>query len=227
MKTQLMRGIIVATVSTIFPGFSSFIWAQEATVPACSVHEPPVGCENNMWALEVKITAPNGAYVHVPDPGCLNDVTGELDKLIQTAVVAAYPKLALFSGPISKLIAQPINQHFKNHGGDLGRLFSPYAKNGAMCVPLVGIVPIEAKVKGFRLAATDDHNGKDRTIRCSPGADCPIGWSKFQSQPVKKSSSSIQTYSTIFMNWSHDRPRYPKMIIFYTLPQGEEPLQEL
>ena len=199
--------------------------AQSATVPACSVSEAPAGCQNNMWALRVTVPVPNGAYVHVPDPGCMNDAAGEIAKLLQAAAVAAAPKLAIFSGPISQLVAQPINQHMRNQGGDLGRLFSPYAKNGALCAPVIGVVPVAAEVLGFRLLAAEA--GSTSFGRCSPGADCGVGWSKFQSQPVENKNSSIRTYTSVFMNWSHDRSRQAQMIIFYKLPQGERPLMEL
>lgn len=200
--------------------------AQEATVPACSVPDAPPACSDGMWALRVHITAPNGAHVHVPNPGCMNDAAGDVEKVIQAAVVAGTPQLALFSGPISKLAAQPVAQALRNQGGDLGKLFSPYAKNGALCAPLVGVVPVDADVKGFRLSATDAHNG-NLMGRCPPGGECPISWSKFQAAPIEHKGSNIRTYSTIFMNWSHNRARQAEMIIFYKLPQGKQPLLEL
>lgn len=217
-------------VVALFPALALFgsgaARAQEATVSACSVAEPPNGCNDNMWALRVQITAPNGAYVHVPNPGCMNDAAGDVAKVVQAAVVAGTPQLALFSGPISKLAAQPIAQAFKSQGGDLGKLFSPYAKNGALCAPLVAVVPVDADVVGFRLSATDAHNG-NIMAKCPAGGECPIGWSKFQAAPIENKGSSMRTYSTIFMNWSHNRPRQAEMTIFYKLPQGKKPLQEL
>ncbi|MCK6424665.1 MAG: hypothetical protein L6Q75_06175 [Burkholderiaceae bacterium] len=198
--------------------------AQESTLSACSVAEPPKNCEDNMWALRVAINAPNGAYVHVPDPGCMNDSAAEIQKALQAAAASASPKLALFSGPISKLAAQPIAQAMKSQGGDIGKLFSPYAKNGALCAPLVAVVPVEADVIGFRLLAGEASGGLSR---CSPGADCPIGWSKFQTTPVQNKAVAMRTYSTVFMNWSHDRARRAEMLVFYKLPKGEKPLQEM
>lgn len=219
-------GVLISTLVFAILQLPTGASAQESTVSACSVSDAPAGCNDRMWALRVTLTAPNGAYVHVRDPGCMNDSSGELAKLVQTALVAAQPQLALFSGPISTLVAQPIAEKLKSQGGDIGKLFSPYAKNGALCVPLVAIVPVAAEVVGFRLLATDAQNANVMQ-RCSVGVDCPIGWSKFQSTPVETRGAAIRTYSTIFMNWSHDRSRQAEMIIFYKLPAGEKPLQEL
>jgi len=200
--------------------------AQESTVKACTVENPPFECQNNMWALKIEIPVPNGAYVHVPDPGCMNETTGQVEKALQAAVAAGGPTLALFSGPIAKLAAGPVAQALKNQGGDIGRLYSPYAKNGALCAPMVAVVPLKAKLIGFRLLATDAQNGNVMK-RCSPGIDCTIQWSKFQQAPVESVNGSMRTYTTIFMNWSHDRARRAQMILFYTLPTGEQPLREI
>ena len=199
--------------------------AQETTIPSCDLQVPPKQCKG-VWALTVKAVAPNGAYVHVPNPGCMNDSASELKKLIQAAVIAAQPQLAAFSGPLSAVIALPLNEHMKGQGGDLGKLLSPYAKNGAMCLPLVAIVPTDATVRGFRLMATDAHN-RGIMRGCKAGADCNIGWSKFQTAPHESGHSQLRTYSSIFMNWSHDRSRTAEMIIFYSLPNGKVPLTEL
>lgn len=218
---SVVGGLLLSVLAAMSPLQAE---AQEATVPACSIAEPPANCDSSMWALRVEITAPNGAYVHVPDPGCMNDSAGEIAKVLQAAVVAATPSLALFSGPISKLAAQPIAQHMKSQGGDIGKLFSPYAKNGALCAPLVAVVPVNADVVGFRLLAAEAGGG---FARCSAGADCPIGWSKFQTSPVENKGSAIRAYSTVFMNWSHNRARRAQMIVFYKLPAGTKPLQEM
>jgi hypothetical protein len=220
-----VRSISFAVSAALLALFPQFGLAQVSTVAACSVADPPSGCGNNMWALQVTIQAQNGAYVHVPDPGCMNDASQDIAKLLQAATLAAAPKLALFSGPISQLVSQPINQHMRSQGGDLGKLISPYAKNGALCAPVVGVIPVAAEVAGFRLLAAEA--GTTGFGRCSPGADCGIGWSKFQAQPVESKNSSIRTYSTVFMNWSHNRARQAQMIIFYKLPTGEKPLLEL
>lgn len=198
--------------------------AQESTVPACSVAEPPKNCKANMWALTVDIPVPNGAYVHVADPGCMNDSETQIQKLIQGAVVGAAPKLAYFSGPISKLVATPIEKALKSQGGDLGRLYSPYAKNGALCAPVVAVIPAKAKMAGYRLFASEKNGPMER---CKPGTNCPIDWSKFQTAPVESNGASIRTVNAIFMNWSHNRPRIARMVVFYTLPRGAKPLMEI
>ena len=198
--------------------------AQESTVPACSISDAPAGCNDRMWALRVQRTAPNGPYAQVADPGCMNDASGEIAKVVQAAAAAAQPSLARFSGPISMLAAQPIAERVKSQGGDLARLSAPHAKNGALCVPLVAVVPVAAEVVGFRLLAGESGSLMQS---CSPGANCPIGWSKFQATPVERKNDAIRTYATIFMNWSHDLQRQVEMIVLYKLPAGQKPLQQL
>ena len=224
MQGSFFVRVLVTAIAAMLMLAGTPASAQESTVPACSIAEPPSGCDSNMWALRVEITAPNGAYVHVPDPGCMNDSAGEISKALQAAVATASPQLALFSGPISKLAAQPIAQAMKSQGGDIGRLFSPYAKNGALCAPLVAVVPVQADVLGFRLLAAEASGG---FARCTAGADCPVGWSKFQTSPMENKGSAMRTYSAIFMNWSHDRTRRAQMIVFYRLPAGTKPLQDM
>lgn len=205
-------------------GYLSPVQAQQSTVPACSIEAPPSGCDANMWALTVQITVPNGAYVHVTDPGCMNDAAGEIQKLLQTAVTAGMPQLALFSGPLSKLVSTPVAEAFKGQGGDIGKLFSPYAKNGALCAPLVAVVPVDAAMVGYRFFASNNGGAMGR---CSAGTDCPVGWSKFQTAPIEAKGTAIRTYNAVFMNWSHNTTRQAKMIVFYKLPAGMSPLQDI
>ena len=154
----------------------------------------------------------------------MNDAQSQIQKVVQAAVVASVPQVAMFSGPISKLVATPIDQHMKSQGGDIGKLFSPYAKNGALCAPLVAIVPVKAEMVGYRFYASE---ASGAMARCSAGAECPVGWSKFQAAPVETSGASIRTYNAVFMNWSHDRTRRAKMVVFYKLPSGVKPLMEI
>lgn len=202
---------------------SSTVIAQERTVSACAIDAPPANCSSNMWALEINQQVPNGAYVHVADPGCMNDATEGVEKVIQSVINAKNPLVANFSGSLSKFVASPINNYLRNQGGDIGRLLSPYAKNGAICAPVIAKIPSNATYLGYRLIRCD---GVEGCGRCSPGADCR--WSKFQSAPVVQSRpGGIKTVTSIFMNWSHDRPRTARMIVFYTMPQGETPGTEM
>lgn len=145
-----MRNLILSTLTgatlilLLLPGAAQ---AQIRTVRACQIENPPANCnQGNMWAVDVTVQVPNGAYVHVPDPGCMNDATANIQKVLQAATIAATPSLALFSGPISALAAGPVNNYIRNQGGDIGRYFSPYAKNGALCAPVGVIVPKDARV---------------------------------------------------------------------------------
>ena len=162
--------------------------AQEFTVSACSVADPPAGCKDGMWALRVPVIAPSGPYAQAKDMSCMNDASAEVAKVVQAAGASAQPQLARFSGPLSALAAQPIAQRVKSQGGDLGKLVTPHAKNGTLCAPLVAVVPVAAQVVETRLLA-----GETGALmqRCPPGADCPIGWSKFQAAPVEAKSGAI------------------------------------
>jgi len=198
--------------------------AQIKTLKACEVENaPPVCNQGNMWAVDVTSPVPNGAYVHVPDPGCMNDATGDIARVLSAAIAVSVPNLALFSGTIGNVIAGPVGDYLKNQGGDIGKHFSPYAKNGALCAPVIAVVPKDATVIGYRLYIAEQ--GGDFT-QCPPGADC-IGWSKWQGEPVTQSNEAMQTATAIFMNWSHDRQRRARMIVFYRMPDGKQPLTQL
>lgn len=201
------------------------VQAQVQTLRACEVESPPADCnEGNKWAVVVTVMVPHGAYVHVPDPGCMNDATGNIQKVLESAAAIAVPGLERYSGAITSLVAGAIDKEMRLQGGDIGRLFSPYAKNGALCAPIVAIVPIDAQVLGYRLLAADSIGG---FRPCASGADCSIGWSKFQAEPVVQSNQAMQAVTNTFMNWSHDRSRKARMIIFYSMPPGQQPLTQM
>lgn len=205
--------------------------AAAQTQKACSVSSadggPPAGCQD-LWSTAVEMAVPHGAYVHVPNPGCMNDATGAIAQMHQAAISLAYPKLAVFAGPISRITGSAVNQYFLNNGGgDFGKLFSPYAKNGALCAPLVAIIPVNSQYVGFRLLATDGANANVLKGCPGSGGDCAIGWSAFQSAPVTTAGQAMRTVSVIFMNWSHDRDRRVRMLVFFKMPNGESPGIEL
>lgn len=130
----------------------------------------------------------------------------------------------MFSGPIATVIAGPVDAYLKEQGGDIGRYFSPYAKNGAMCAPIIGVVPTQATVVGFRFMAHDAQSGWGG---CETGVDCSIGWSKFQADPAVQQSAAMQTVTAMFMNWSDSRSRTARMIVFYQMPAGQQPITQM
>ncbi len=208
--------------------------ANAENIRACDISDvakygagPPANCQS-LWATVVEQAVGNGAYVHVPDPGCMNDVAAEMARVHQAALDAALPRLSKYAGPLTQLTGTAVADYFRrNGGGDIGRLFSPYAKNGALCAPVMAIVPVTATVKGFRFLATDAQNG-GRFAGCSDqGGECGIGWSKFQGPPSVNKTVAMQTVSAVFMNWSNDRPRHVKMIVFYEMPGTEVPLNAM
>lgn len=199
--------------------------AQIQTMQARQVESAPQNCnQSNMWAVDITVPVPNGAYVHVPDPGCMNDATGDIARVLQGATVAAKPELAMFSGTIGRVLAGPVGDYLRNQGGDIGKYFSPYARNGALCAPVIVVVPKDATVLGFRLFGAEASGGFSR---CQPGADCPIGFSKWQADPVRQGNNAMQTVTGVFMNWSHDRQRRARMIVFYNMPPNQQPLTEM
>ena len=217
-----MRGFFASIVLAVMAVIGIAMLPSSAsaqTVPACSITPAPVNCAG-MLALQVNQVVPNGAYAHDADPGCMNDATGDIQRVLNAALLAAPPQIAIFSGPLSTAVAGPVNDYLRNQGGDIGRLFSPYAKNAALCASVIGVIPVKATYVGWRLLATDDANGGNFG-ECIPGNDCAIGWSKFPSEPLLLENGKVKTISAIFLNWSHDRTRTAKMIVFYRLPPGE------
>ena len=225
MQLNLTLAITASVALGAASAWPSDAQAQVQTMPACQVENPPANCgQGNMWAVDSIVGVPNGAYVHTPNPGCMTDAQGRINQVLQAATVAAMPGLALFSGPIAALGTGPVNNYLRNQGGDIGRYFSPYARDGALCAPVAVIVPKDAQVLGYRLMAGEASGGFGG---CAPGADCGIGWSKFQAEPVVQRNEAMQAVTTIFMNWSHNRQRKARMIIFYRMPQGQQPLTQM
>ena len=177
-----------------------------------------------MWALTVETRVPSGGFVPAMDPRCLNNSQAQIHKLIQAAVVAAVPQVADFSGPVSKLAATPVERAMKGQGGDLGGLVAPYPSSpgGPMCAPLVAVIPIKATMVGYRFYASEASGAMEGC-----GGECPVGWSKFQAAPVETKGAAIRTLNAVFVNWSQERTRVARMVVFYTLPRGVKPLMEI
>jgi hypothetical protein len=134
---------ILTAISAILPtsvALPEVALAADQTVQACSIESPPAICKG-LWALQIDQAVPHGAYVHVPNPGCMNDSSGALQNIVTAAVAAGVPGLAMFSGSISKLATPLVAQELAKHGGFISKHLSPYAKNGALCAPVVGVVP--------------------------------------------------------------------------------------
>src|SRR5882724_10477683 len=65
----------------ILVSFQSAAYAD--TMKACEINRPPQGCRaTNMWAVRSEMDVPNGAYVNVPNPGCLNDSQTYVNRMI-------------------------------------------------------------------------------------------------------------------------------------------------
>jgi len=154
----------------------------------------------------------------------MNDAASAIAQMHQAAITAAYPQLAVFAGPISQITGSAVNQYFLQHGGgDFGKLFSPYAKNGALCAPLVAIIPVNSQYIGYRLLATDAANNNELNGCADNGGECAISWSAFQTAPVVTAGQAMKTVNAIFMNWSGDRDRRAKMLVFFKMPSGDSP----
>lgn len=203
--------------------FPTKAYADAVTMPACKAENTPDCRNGNKWALV--ITQPNieaTAYAHVGNPGCIDDVHSQVDKFIQGIVVATEPDLSMFSGIIGTILAVPVNNYLRHQGGDIGKIFSPYAGKAATCVGFVAAVPADATVyRSIQLAATDSNNG-NRFLGCEAGKDCPIGWCRFDlNNPNPLRKPGVQIFSGVFKNWA--RTRTARIMIFYSLPEGESP----
>src|SRR3712207_5936563 len=129
-------------------------------------------------------------------------------------------RLGQFSGSLLAAVESQLGQQRET----VGRFLAPYARNGALCAPIAVVVPRDAQVIGYRLLARD---ALGEFAPCQPGLDCTIGWSKPQAAPLGQQSAFSQPGTTAFMIWSHNRQRWARMIIFYTLPQGQRPLTQM
>ena len=69
-------------------------------------------------------------------------------------------------------------------------------------------IPAHAKVFGKRLSAWDNVMGMQG---CAVGQDCSVGCSKLPLDVQHKE----QVYSILFQNWSDDRDRVARMVIFF------------
>jgi hypothetical protein len=109
------------------------------------------------------------------------------------------------------------------------RAWSLSGYDQALCAPVIAAVPANATVRGFRYRAWDKNRGE---MDCAAGSlECAIGHSRFlkgcASRPAETSMDGITLYTAIFQNWSTDRAREGRLIIFFELPTGQVPVSQI
>jgi hypothetical protein len=218
--------------------------AQALVIKACDVENPPVNCEN-MWAVVAHVWLPKlpVAAVHAT-PRCESKFSAiNWGKIVADAFNAeAGPdkleNLAMdVSDAFQKRTIPQITRHIQGDAGTFiennfsrlaPRAWSPSwatdAYDRSFCAPVIAAVPTNATVRGFRYRAWDEHLGEGD---CTAGVDCSIGYSRFLCYAAETSMGRITLYIATFQSWSTDSPREGRLIVFFEMPPGKLPVQQM
>jgi hypothetical protein len=225
--------------------FGSFSSAQAAVVPACQVEDPPANCED-MWAVIAHVRLPKQPIaVITPNPRCEPKFSGiDWGRTVADGFLAEVDreqleKLAMdVSDALQRKLVPQIARHIRGDAAIfIADYFSKLAPRAwslsgydqALCAPVIAAVPANATVRGFRYRAWDENRGE---MDCAAGSlECAIGHSRFfkgcASRPAETSMDGITLYTAIFQNWSTDRAREGRLIIFFELPAGQVPVSQI
>ena len=219
--------------------------AQALVVRACDVENPPANCEN-MWAVVAHVSLPKQSATTVnPTPRCGSSF-GSINwgKVVADAFAAeASPErlenLAMdVSDAFQKKLIPQITRHIHGDAANFvedgfskmtPKAWSPSVNlhDQALCAPVIAIVPVNATVRGFRFQA---HSEKFGDMDCTESKECSVGFCRFVhgwGPPEKTSLNGVTVYTAIFQSWSTDSPRVGRLIIFFEMPPGKLPVQQM
>jgi len=238
-----MKKLICVLASMMAVGLCSLASSSRAeVVRACQIENPPANCER-MWAVTAHVRLPKQPVAAViPNPGCgftfdsINWGRAVADAFLAEADRDTLENLAMdVSEALQKKLVPQITHHIRGDAGAFiendfskptPKAWSPSSRGYdlALCAPVIAAVPVNATVRAFRFRAGDDKLGE---MGCT-AIGCAIGYSGFRcGPPAETSIDGITLYTAIFRNWSTDFAREGRLIIFFEMPAGKVPLQQI
>jgi hypothetical protein len=218
---------------------------KAAVVPACQVEDPPANCEE-MWAVIAHVRLPKQPIaVIAPNPRCEPKFSGiDWGRTVADGFLAEVDRrqLEMLAMDVSDALQRKLLPQIARHiRGDAAIFIADYFSklaprawslsgyDQALCAPVIAAVPANATVRAFRYRAWDENRGE---MDCAAGSlECAIGHSRFfkgcASRPAETSMDGITLYTAIFQNWSTDRAREGRLIIFFELPAGQVPVSQI
>ena len=219
--------------------------AQALVLRACDVEKPPPHCEN-MWAVVADVSLPKQSAAAVnPTPRC-GSIFDSIDwgKIVADAFGAeASPErlenLAMdVSNAFQRKLIPQITRHIRGDAASFvengfskmtPKAWSPSVnlRDQALCAPVIAIVPINATVREFRFLAYGEKFGD---TDCAASKECSVGFCRFvygYGPPEKTSLNGVTVYTAVFQSWSTDSPRVGRLVIFFDMPPGKLPVQQM
>ena len=184
---------------------SGLTCAKDDNCPTCK----PGECR--LW-LEQKVGP--GDYVYTGDPACAQDTNSQARDMVKALADSQIPGLSRYAGPFIDAATGEVQKFIKDNvrGGDIGRFLSGFTDPRANCQVVGLIIPTTAEVTGFEMWARDAHNSGEK---CTVNQDCAGGWCKWTHYPVTVKQGDVKFVYGTFKNWSDDRERGAKLIIYF------------
>jgi hypothetical protein len=219
--------------------------AHALVLRACDVENPPVHCES-MWAVVAHVSLPKQSATTVnPTPRCGSRFESiDWGKIVADAFAAEVTperlkNLAMdVSDAFQKKLIPQITGHIRGDAASFvedgfskmtPKAWSPSVNlhDQALCAPVIAIIPVIATVRVFRFQAYGEKFGY---MDCTESNECSVGFCRFVhgwGPPQKTSLSGVTVYTAIFQSWSTDSPRVGRLIIFFEMPPGKLPMQQM
>jgi hypothetical protein len=191
------------SIATVASGSDNTACAKDGDCPSCK----PGECK--VW-VEQKVGP--GDYVYTGDPACAQDMNSQAKQLVRALADSQIPGISIWAGPLIDSATGQLQTFIKdNVRGTIGNILSPYTDPRANCQIVALVVPYSSEVTGYEVWARDAHANE----KCTVGQDCAGGWCKWTQPPVTVEQGDTKLIYSTFKNWSDDRERGAKLIIYF------------
>lgn len=190
----------------LFAQGSGLTCAKDNNCPECK----PGECR--LW---VEQAVGPGDYVYEGDPACAQDTKGQVSAMMRMLADSNVPGLSTYAGPLLDAVSGKIQVFIKdNVRGDIGKFLSAYTNPAANCQVVSLIVPDNSTPTGYEMWARDAHTSPGGE-KCAVGQDCAGGWCKWTHFPITVAQGDVKLVYSTFKNWSDDRVRGAKLIVYF------------
>ena len=195
---------------------SGFAFAQRSATSCAKDHNCPE-CQPRECMVSVEQFVGPGDYVYEADPACAGDMDSKARNLVAALAESQLPGISTYAGPlIDAATGEALHWIKSNIQGSAGEFLSQYTNPRANCQIVGLVIPKRAQVTGYKVFARDNY--KDE--KCAIGNDCAGGWCKWTHDPETIETGSAKFVYSTFKNWSHDRERAAKLVIFFVPPDN-------
>ncbi len=197
-----------------------------AQLPQPGLHSQKQGdcsaCKTNEFSVTANSTVDHGEYAYDNYPPCETEMSADMKQLSHSLADALLPGSSEIAGPLIDANVEGTLHTLKStFGGEVGKFLNKYAPSHSACVPVCAVVPKDATITAATyMAAEADGGGAAKCTKDTNGwIICPIGWSGWED--IERNGKLA---CGRFKNWSHNLSRQASLTVYFTVPEGSEPI---